>query len=90
MEPEADLLDQLCGGDLSFPIVEQIFKNDRSRALKCAEAFVREGLIEMKADGLRVPEWRLADWRRRPLDTDTAEAIQRVTLSLTDAGLDRL
>jgi hypothetical protein len=90
MSSEMELLDQLEGGSLPYPLMEQhVFDGDRAQALRSIEKMQQDGLVVLAIGGRQVEGWRLSAWRRSPEDSATIASLAQAVLSLTDLGVNR-
>jgi hypothetical protein len=82
MNPELEVLDQLCGGNLPVPVVRGLFANS-DRFVRAIMAMLCTGEVRLvDADSVEVPRWR---WRDILCANSTG-----VWLSITEAGAGRI
>lgn len=82
MSPELETLDQLCGGDLTIPLIRQLFSSG-NHFVRAIMAMLRAGDVRLvDPSGCEVPHCR---WR----EILTANSTE-MRLSITEAGERRM
>jgi len=83
--PELELLDQLCGGDLSLAVCQRLFSS-REQFLRAARGLAASGHIHVvDGAGNEVEPWRWDELRFQ--SQEAAEASAAWNLSITPAGI---
>lgn len=83
---ELETLDQLQGGDQKLNVIRQVFASDE-RFVQAIAGLLREGDVELLAEGVVVPEWKVQALLR---DGELLHNLGHYTLHLTDQGAHRI